>query len=145
MARAGLALLEHLSLGAPHAISYSLTCRRYFFSCLSILYRITRLPGDYRPAVYAMWLSTTKILLPCVSLLLPSLSLAQCPLYQNYAAHYHEPYTEGTWNLSYARPIIPCRTFRSQQVEDTIERLRGVIKDVDLFRVRAPPLCCNSC
>ena len=82
-----------------------------------------------------MRLSTAKILIPCISLLLPSLSSAQCQLYQNYAAQYHEPFTQGTWNLSYARPIVPCRTYRSEEVEKTIERLRGVIKDPDLFRV----------
>lgn len=82
-----------------------------------------------------MWLVRHKGLLAWASLLLPSLSSAQCPLYQNYAAQRHEPISTGQWSLSFARPIAPCRTFRSQEVEDTIDRLRGVIKDPDLFRV----------
>ncbi|KAF2011840.1 glycoside hydrolase family 125 protein [Aaosphaeria arxii CBS 175.79] len=61
--------------------------------------------------------------------------LAQCPLYQHYSAERHEPYSTGTWNLSYARPIPSCRTFYSQEVEDTIERLRHVIVDPDLMRI----------
>jgi meiotically up-regulated gene 157 (Mug157) protein len=64
-----------------------------------------------------------------------AVSGAQCPIYTHYAAERHEPYTTGHWNLSYARPIPPCRTFVSQEVEDTIERLRGVITDPELFRV----------
>lgn len=63
------------------------------------------------------------------------ISYAQCPIYSNYATQRHEPYTGGSLNLSYARPIIPCRTFISQEVEDTIERLRHVVTDPHLFRV----------
>ncbi|KAF1848654.1 glycoside hydrolase family 125 protein [Cucurbitaria berberidis CBS 394.84] len=59
----------------------------------------------------------------------------RCPVYTGYAAQRHGPYTEGRWNLSYARPIPPCRTFYSPEVEDTIERLRHVITDPDLFRI----------
>lgn len=73
-----------------------------------------------------------------LSLLLASFlpaALAQCPIYTNYAAQRHEPFSEGRHSLSYARPIRPCRTFHSQEVEDTIERLRHVIKDPDLFRL----------
>lgn len=33
------------------------------------------------------------------------------------------------------RPIEPCRTFRVQEIEDEIERLRNVIVDPDLFRL----------
>jgi meiotically up-regulated gene 157 (Mug157) protein len=33
------------------------------------------------------------------------------------------------------RPIPPCRTFHSQDLEDTIERMRGVIADPDLLRL----------
>ncbi len=141
MARAALASDEHLSDGASRATNDNfLTCWPHLLIIIRFAsYRpvLLRLLGDYRPAAHAtMRLSATKTLIPCVSLLLPSLSSAQCPLYQNYAAQYHEPFTQGTWNLSYARPIIPCRTFRSEEVESTIERLRGVVKDPDLFRVR---------
>lgn len=60
---------------------------------------------------------------------------AQCPLYQHYSSARHEPYSTGRWNLSYARPIPSCRTFPLQDLEDTIERLRHVIVDPDLFRL----------
>ncbi|KAF1945862.1 DUF1237-domain-containing protein [Clathrospora elynae] len=74
-------------------------------------------------------------LLLWASLLFPAVSLAQCPLYSAYAVQRHGPYSEGRFNLSYARPILPCRTFHSQDVEDTIERLSGVVTDPDLFRI----------
>ncbi|KAJ4308076.1 hypothetical protein N0V94_009505 [Neodidymelliopsis sp. IMI 364377] len=64
-----------------------------------------------------------------------SLSGAQCPLYQQYSYQKHEPYSVGIHNLSYARPIPSCRTFVSQEVEDTINRMKTVIADPDLFRL----------
>lgn len=74
-----------------------------------------------------------RSLLPWLSLL--PLSLAQCPIYTSYSKQQHEPLSSGRYSLSSARPIRPCRTFYSQEVEDTIERLRDVIKDPDLFRL----------
>ncbi|KAF1995000.1 glycoside hydrolase family 125 protein [Amniculicola lignicola CBS 123094] len=59
----------------------------------------------------------------------------QCPVYTDYSAVKHAPYTNTRWNLSYARPIPSCRTFVSHEVEETIERLREVIVDPDLMRV----------
>ncbi|KAH6643592.1 hypothetical protein C7974DRAFT_467402 [Boeremia exigua] len=58
-----------------------------------------------------------------------------CPLYQHYSAEKHAPFSTGRHNLSYARPIPSCRTFVSPEVEAEIERMRGVIKDPDLFRL----------
>jgi meiotically up-regulated gene 157 (Mug157) protein len=63
------------------------------------------------------------------------LALAQCPIYTTYSAQRHEPSSKGRHALSYMRPILPCRTFYSQEVEDTIERLKDVIVDPDLFRL----------
>ncbi|KAL5406442.1 hypothetical protein PMIN06_007542 [Paraphaeosphaeria minitans] len=60
---------------------------------------------------------------------------SQCPIYTNYAYHKHPPLSEGKWQLASMRPIPPCRTFKSREVEDTIERLRKVIVDPDLFRL----------
>lgn len=77
-----------------------------------------------------MWITR---LAPGVAAL--GLVAGQCPLYTNYANQKHEPYTNGRWNLSYMRPIPPCRTFKSPEVEATIERLRRVIVDPDLFRL----------
>jgi meiotically up-regulated gene 157 (Mug157) protein len=67
--------------------------------------------------------------------LLVPLSLAQCPLYTGYSAQHHGPISTGRHALSYQRPISPCRTFFSQEVEDTIVRLKDVIADPDLFRL----------
>lgn len=63
------------------------------------------------------------------------LSLAQCPVYTQYSAQQHQPLSVGKHKLSSARPIRPCRTFHSQELEDEIERMRGVIADPDLFRL----------
>jgi meiotically up-regulated gene 157 (Mug157) protein len=63
------------------------------------------------------------------------LVLAQCPIYTGYSAQRHEPFSTGQHELAYMRPIRPCRTFYSQELEDTIERLRDVIVDPDLFRL----------
>ncbi|KAF2877902.1 Six-hairpin glycosidase-like protein [Massariosphaeria phaeospora] len=60
---------------------------------------------------------------------------AQCPLYQHYAAEKHIPFSEGLWNLSYARPVKSCRTFHLQELEDEVQRLKEVIVDPDLFRL----------
>ncbi|KAL6710460.1 Golgi transport complex subunit 4 [Coniothyrium glycines] len=68
------------------------------------------------------------------TLLLPLVS-AQCPLYTHYASQRHEPFTEGRYKLSYARPIPSCRAFPSPEVEGAIERLRHVITDAELFRI----------
>jgi hypothetical protein len=57
------------------------------------------------------------------------LSGAQCPLYQQYSYQKHEPFSTGIHNLSFARPIPPCRTFVSPEVESEIERMRTVITD----------------
>lgn len=72
-------------------------------------------------------------LIPWISLL--PLSLAQCPIYSHYASQHHEPLSTGKWQLSSARPIKPCRSFVSEEVEDTIERMRHVIADPDLFHM----------
>jgi meiotically up-regulated gene 157 (Mug157) protein len=66
---------------------------------------------------------------------LPTLILAQCPIYTSYSQQHHEPFSSGRHNLSSMRPIRPCRTFFSQDLEDTIDRLKHGIKDPDLFRL----------
>src|SRR2546423_92896 len=58
-----------------------------------------------------------------------------CPDYASYSTEHHGPYSSGRYNLSYQRPSTNCRTFVSQGVEDTINRLRSTIKDPDLFRL----------
>jgi meiotically up-regulated gene 157 (Mug157) protein len=64
-----------------------------------------------------------------------TLTAAQCPIYTGFSAQRHEPFSTGQHELSYMRPIPPCRTFYSQELEDTIERMKDVIVDPDLFRL----------
>ncbi|KAF2797150.1 glycoside hydrolase family 125 protein [Melanomma pulvis-pyrius CBS 109.77] len=65
----------------------------------------------------------------------PLLASAQCPDYLDYAGEVHEPLSPGKYKLSYQRPPIECRTFKSQDLEDTITRMESVIKDPDLYRL----------
>lgn len=67
--------------------------------------------------------------------LLPALVSAQCPEYIDYAKEFHEPASTGKYQLAYQRPSEECRTFKSQELEDTVTRLESVIKDPDLYRL----------
>ena len=58
-----------------------------------------------------------------------------CPDYADYAAAPHAPFSGGTYNLSYQRPVASCRTFTSSAVESTIARLNSTITDPDLSRL----------
>lgn len=60
---------------------------------------------------------------------------ATCPDYLDYSQEYHAPYSSGRYNLSSQRPAPSCRTFKSQDVEDTITRMSKSIHDPDLFRL----------
>jgi meiotically up-regulated gene 157 (Mug157) protein len=84
-----------------------------------------------------MWISLPGPLLLTSLAILSCLPQAQsqCPIYTKYASHKHLPLSTGKWQLASMRPIPPCRTFKSQEVEETIERLRKVIVDPDLFRL----------
>lgn len=65
-----------------------------------------------------------------------ALAAAQtCPDYADYAAAPHAPFSDGTYNLSYQRPVASCRTFTSLAVESTIARLNSTITDPDLSRL----------
>jgi hypothetical protein len=81
-------------------------------------------------------ISTTTSFLALLTLLsLASLASAQCVFYSDYAFQQHEPYSTGRYNLSYQRPIEPCRTFESQDLEEAIRRLKREIVDPDLSRL----------
>lgn len=58
-----------------------------------------------------------------------------CPDYSEYSKEKHEPYSSGIHHLPFQRPSQECRTFVSQDVEDTIARMQSVIKDPDLYRL----------
>ena len=62
-------------------------------------------------------------------------SAQDCPDYADYSAAPHGPFSGGTYNLSFQRPTVECRTFISPDVEDTITRLSSTIKDPDLARL----------
>ena len=60
----------------------------------------------------------------------------QCPDYSSFSQQRHpDNLSAGIHQLPYQRPAEECRTFRSQEVEDTITRLRTKMKDPDLFRL----------
>ncbi|KAF2087586.1 glycoside hydrolase family 125 protein [Saccharata proteae CBS 121410] len=67
--------------------------------------------------------------------LLAGVGLAQCPDYSTYSQQRHPPYSSGKYKLPYQRPDPACRTFNSSGVEAVIDRLQGVIKDPDLYRL----------
>ncbi|KAA6410408.1 MAG: glycoside hydrolase family 125 [Lasallia pustulata] len=59
----------------------------------------------------------------------------KCPDYSHYSRQKHEPYSSGVHQLPFQRPSAECRTFVSQDVEDTIARMQSIIKDPDLYRL----------
>lgn len=60
----------------------------------------------------------------------------QCPHYTQWARQRDgKELSQGRYQLPLQRPSEECRTFYSQEVEDTIERLRPKIHDPDLFRL----------
>jgi meiotically up-regulated gene 157 (Mug157) protein len=58
-----------------------------------------------------------------------------CPDFSSWSQDHHGPYSTGRHNLSYQRPTEACRSFKSPEVEATIQKMKGVIKDPDLFRL----------
>jgi hypothetical protein len=58
-----------------------------------------------------------------------------CPDYSNYSQQRNGPLSSGKYQMAYQRPAMGCRTFNSSEVEATIEKMRGVISDPDLFRL----------
>lgn len=47
----------------------------------------------------------------------------------------HEPLSAGKYQLSYQRPTAECRKFNLSDVEVTIQDMKEVVKDPDLFRL----------
>jgi len=60
---------------------------------------------------------------------------AKCLDYQTLQRMKQEPLSEGKRQFPYSRPDPECRTFQLPSLEKLIERMRGVIKDPDLFRL----------
>ena len=60
----------------------------------------------------------------------------RCPLYQHFARSRHgKSLSAGQYSLPYQRPPKKCRVFTSQDLEQTIARLKTKIADPDLFRL----------
>ncbi|KAI1800300.1 glycoside hydrolase family 125 protein [Daldinia bambusicola] len=60
---------------------------------------------------------------------------AQCPDYSKYSMAKHEPFSTGKYHLSYQRPVAACRTANISDVEKTIQDMKAVVKDPDLYRL----------
>ncbi|TWU77718.1 hypothetical protein ED733_008461 [Metarhizium rileyi] len=58
---------------------------------------------------------------------------SDCPKYDNYAAQRHPPYSCGKWKYPYQRPEARCRSYAVPEVEQTLKRMKGTIKDKDLY------------
>ena len=63
-------------------------------------------------------------------------SLPNCPGYeQQLQQQENGPLSKGSRKFPYARPPPECRTFTSKTLEALLERMKGVIKDPDLYRL----------
>lgn len=61
---------------------------------------------------------------------------ASCPDYTSYAtSRDHQPFSGGRYNLPYQRPAPQCRRFTAPEVEATIDAMRKLVRDPDLFRL----------
>ncbi|KAG4031377.1 hypothetical protein MFRU_009g01540 [Monilinia fructicola] len=70
-----------------------------------------------------------------VTAFLLSAAQAQCPDYSQYSISQHPPLSSGRYALSWMRPDAACRTFNSSIVEKTIDDMKSVIADPDLYRI----------
>ncbi|KAH6678634.1 hypothetical protein B0J14DRAFT_583158 [Halenospora varia] len=59
----------------------------------------------------------------------------ECIHYEALQRMKQSPLSEGSRKFPYSRPEPECRTFQLPAMEKLIERMKGVIKDPDLFRL----------
>lgn len=60
----------------------------------------------------------------------------QCPNYERHSRAKHEGNrSTGRHELPFQRPMLECRTYYSEEVEEAIERLKPKITDPDLYRL----------
>ncbi len=59
----------------------------------------------------------------------------ECIGYEALQRSKQEPWSEGSRQFPYSRPSPECRTFNLPAMESLIEKMKGVIKDPDLFRL----------
>ncbi|KAJ8128007.1 hypothetical protein O1611_g5630 [Lasiodiplodia mahajangana] len=60
---------------------------------------------------------------------------AACPDYSQYSTQTHQPLSAGKYQLSYMRPDPACRKYTLPEVENTIDDMKSLVKDPDLFRL----------
>ncbi|PBP27373.1 putative DUF1237 domain-containing protein [Diplocarpon rosae] len=71
---------------------------------------------------------------PALSLPSPS-PTKECIGYERLQKLRQKPFSEGSRQFPYSRPSPECRTFKSPAMEKLIEKMKGLIKDPDLFRL----------
>ncbi|CAL3963866.1 unnamed protein product [Diplocarpon coronariae] len=71
---------------------------------------------------------------PALSLSSPS-TKKECIGYERLQDLRQKPLSEGSRKFPYSRPSPECRTFNSPAMEKLIEKMKGLIKDPDLFRL----------
>lgn len=62
-------------------------------------------------------------------------SSKECVRYETLQQLKQKPFSAGTRQFPYSRPSPECRTFTLPSLEAVIERMKGSIKDPDLFRL----------
>jgi len=65
----------------------------------------------------------------------PSAQPVKCVSYEQLQQSRQGPLSAGKRQFPYSRPPPECRTFNLASMEKLIERMRGIIKDPDLFRL----------
>jgi meiotically up-regulated gene 157 (Mug157) protein len=70
-----------------------------------------------------------------------------CPQYEQLQRAKHGPLSAGKRKFPYSRPDPECRTFNLPSLEALIQRMKGLIKDPDLFRLfeNAYPNTLDTC
>lgn len=58
---------------------------------------------------------------------------SDCPEYGEYAKARHAPYSSGRFQYPSQRPEPRCRSYAVPEVEQTIDRVKGSIRDPDLY------------
>src|ERR1700761_5219571 len=99
-----------------------------------VIFIIMSLPIILTSLLWQVYFLTQIVIATPVEIGLSADSRA-CSKFSLWSQDLHGPFSTGRYNLSYQRPTSQCRTFTSRDVEDTIQRMKGVIKDPDLFRL----------
>lgn len=88
------------------------------------------------PFLVLLWVLQTTVYAAAIPPQKPVLESPICPNYASYSRTRHEDnLSSGRYQLPFQRPSRECRTYRSQEVEDAIERMKPKIHDPDLFRL----------